>query len=142
MLCLSLNLSLSLQQSPSRSRMRAIIHREQVVGGKMGIFLRRRERRMAQKFLNRPQIRSFVEQMRGEGVTERVRADFSPGQPARVPVHDAVHAADGQSSAAQVAEHGIGSQRSRFEVRSSSLRIVRIDLFNFELRTSNFEPAS
>ena len=43
----------------------------------MGIYLRAREARVAQEFLNRAKVRARVKHMRGEAVAQRVRADLA-----------------------------------------------------------------
>src|SRR4051794_11054145 len=40
-----------------------------------GVYLRRRDARVPKKLLDRSQIRAALEQMRGEGVAQRVRRD-------------------------------------------------------------------
>ena len=53
--------------------MRLVINRCQLVQVQMSVPLRRRETRVAQKFLNHPQIGAAIEQMSGKTVAQPVR---------------------------------------------------------------------
>src|SRR5579859_5401321 len=57
------------------SRMRLVIHAQQVLGGKLRIPLCRREPLVPKQFLNRAQVSTFFQHVRAESVTERVRMD-------------------------------------------------------------------
>src|SRR5215469_14477662 len=59
--------------------MRFFILRAEMLQAHMRIFLCGREARMAQKFLNCTEIRSALEQVRGEGVTQRMGGQTASG---------------------------------------------------------------
>ena len=81
------------------ARMRLIVHFEQLIHCEMGILLRRVERRVAQQFLNHSQIRAFIEQVRGERVPQRVRANSARRQPAGIGCDEPLHTASREASA-------------------------------------------
>ena len=78
---------------------------------------------MSQHLLNAPKVGALLEQMRGKGMTQRVRADRSTSEPARIPGHDASHTPAGQPPSSLVAK-----QRPRtLEDRSGRLHGVASD---------------
>src|SRR6266568_7902620 len=58
---------------PSSVRVRLVVDVHQLADGSMGVFLRRRKRLVAEKFLNSAEVRTVGEQMRRKGVAQRVR---------------------------------------------------------------------
>ena len=53
-------------------RMRFVIHIHELLNAGLCVALRRRERDVAEQLLNRAEVRAIGEQVRGEGVAERV----------------------------------------------------------------------
>jgi hypothetical protein len=64
--------------------MGAVVHGGKLIGGQMGVLLRCIQRRMAEHFLDGPQVGSFIEQMRGVRMSQGVRAHAPAGKPAGV----------------------------------------------------------
>ena len=60
-------------------RMRFVIHIHELLNAGLCVALRRRERDVAEQFLNRTQVCAIREQVRGECVAERVRM--------KIPIH-------------------------------------------------------
>src|SRR5262245_29178270 len=58
-----------------RFRVRLLIGLDQLRGVDVGITLRRAQAGVSEQLLDRPQIGAALEQVRGERVTQRVRAD-------------------------------------------------------------------
>src|SRR5216683_2013474 len=58
---------------PSSVGVRLVVDVHQLADGGVGVFLRRRERLMAEKFLNGAEVGPVGEQMRRKGVAQRVR---------------------------------------------------------------------
>ena len=88
--------------------MRPAIDLHQATDVEVGVTLCGREPRVSQEFLNRAQIGTRLEQMRGERVSERVRAD--PLRDRRLPdiaSDDPIDAARGQSPATEIQEQGL-----------------------------------
>src|SRR6478609_1071746 len=101
--------------SASPPRMRAGIDFQQPLGIDAGIDLRGRERGMAEQFLDRAQIAAARQQMRGEGMPERVRRG-AVGQTERAaqPLHRELDDARAQGPAACADEdRAFGRQRIR-----------------------------
>ena len=84
--------------------MRAIIDLEQAIGGHVRIFLCGAERGVPQQFLDGPQVGAFIQEMSGEGMSERMRADLPRDQSPRVAGHQAPHASGRQAAATVVEE--------------------------------------
>jgi len=57
-------------------RMRFVIHIHELLNAGLRVTLRGRERDVAEQFLNRAQVRAIGEQVRGEGVAERMRMEI------------------------------------------------------------------
>ena len=56
-------------------RMRFVIHIHELLNAGLRVALRGGERDMAEQFLNRAQVRAIGEQVRGEGMAERMRME-------------------------------------------------------------------
>src|SRR5678816_3741363 len=106
-----------------RARMRSPIHVEQLRRIHMRIPLRRRQRDVAEQFLDRAQVGTALEQMRREGVPQRVRADPEP-RTAQTDVagHQPLHA-----SARQAGTPEVNEQRVTLCLRAlRALRVLRV----------------
>ena len=86
--------------------MGTVVHLQQVVRRQVGVFLRRRERGVAEHFLDRAEVSSLIQQMSREGVAQRVRAHASPAQSTGIFLHDPFYAARGQAPAPIVSKDG------------------------------------
>ena len=71
-----------------------LVHHRQLRSGQLRISLRRREPFVPQQFLNRAQVRAFLQQVSSKCMAQRVRMHVrrKPAQN-RDPLHDAAHAA-------------------------------------------------
>ena len=87
--------------------MRGINHCAQSLFAHMGVVLRRREIGMAQQFLHRAQIGPTIEQMRREGVSQRMRMC----RRRRPPIKKAPNIARSQSSSSAIEEDRIRGRR-------------------------------
>ena len=109
---------------PSRPRVTLPVHLEQLRGVDMRVALRGAEARMAEQFLDRPQVGAALQQMRGEGMPQGVRADAEPRAARRdIAPHEPVDAANGEAPAAIVDEQRFVRRRARVRgVRSRRAR--------------------
>src|SRR2546430_9379301 len=116
----------------SGSRVRAVIGVHQTAEVDVRVALRRREARVAEELLDGPEIGPRAEQMRGEGVAERVRRGFG-GRAARqhVTVHEAPDAPCREPSAPGVAER---SEEHTSELQSQSNLVCRLLLEKKKIR--------
>ena len=86
----------------------------------MRVALRGAEPRVAEQFLNGSKIGARLQEMRGEGVTDRVRADaVRDRRLADVAANDAVHAARRDPAASQIQEYGVPPSRMTQRHRES-----------------------
>ena len=83
-----------------------IVHFEQLIHCEMRILLRRVERRVAQQFLNHSQIRAFIKQVRGERVSQRMRANSARREPAGIGGDEPLHTARREAPASCISEDG------------------------------------
>ena len=87
----------------ARLRVRFVVHRHQIRQRHLRVFLRGRQARVAQQFLNGAQIGAVGEQMRREGVAQAVRMQRRVARNhARVELDDFARAAVGQPRAAVI----------------------------------------
>ncbi len=92
----------------SRLRMGAAVDLAQARGVQVRVLLRRRERGVSEKLLNRPQIGSGREKVGGEGVAQRVGRDLGwKAGSAKAPFQEARHRARGQPPSPRVDEQGL-----------------------------------
>src|SRR5580765_2206755 len=90
------------------ARVRLFVDLEQLRGVDVRVALRGAETGVAEQFLDRPEIRPALQQVRREGMTQRVRADPHPRAAGRdVAAHQAIHAPGRQAPTAEVQEQRI-----------------------------------
>src|SRR3954454_18678869 len=95
--------------------MRLLVHRDQLPVIEMRVFLRRRQRDVAEELLDAAEVGAGVEEMRGEGMPHRVRRNASAQRRlADVAVEEPPHAARRNALAAIVDE-----QRRLLDVATS-----------------------
>lgn len=83
-----------------------VIDGQELVGGQMRVFLCRAERGVSQQFLNRTQVRAFVEQVGRIGMTERMGADRAACQATGVAGDETGDTARGQTASTVVEKQG------------------------------------
>ncbi len=89
--------------------MRLSIHLKKTCGIDVRVPLRRAQTHVSQQFLNRAQVGASLQQVGGERMAERVRADRSRGARHRcIVAHEAVDAAHAEARATVVEEERIG----------------------------------
>src|SRR3990172_3606106 len=94
----------------SGAGMRLAVRLEELCGVDVRIALRRAETGVSQQFLDRTQVGASAEQVRSEGMPQRVRADAEPRAAlGDVPADQPVDAARGQPAAAAVQEQRVVS---------------------------------
>src|SRR5215510_7116759 len=109
----------------SGTRMCLIIDLHQTVQIDVGVFLRGRETRVTQQFLDSTQVRPGVKEMRGKGMAQRVRAGFeSDSTISRVLSDETRHAPGGKPLSVRVEKD---RQRRRRRRRGQGVPSFRND---------------
>jgi hypothetical protein len=92
--------------------MRLPVDTHQVLNIEVGVPLRRAQTLMPQQFLNSPKVSAGLQEVRGEGVAECVRADpLRDGGFPDVPPDNPVDTARGQACATQIRNRGARGRR-------------------------------
>ena len=102
--------------------MRLAIDVEQLRGVHVRVALRRRQLHVPEQLLDRAQVGASLEQVRGEGVSQRVRADAESRAARRDVARDeTLHASPGEAGAAEVEEERLSALGSRLTALGSRL---------------------